>query len=487
MNKMMIICSIVIIISAYSAKLSKRFNIPLLIIFIFIGMLLGSDGIGNIYFNDPNFAYFIATIALCFILFYGGFQTKIQDVKPIIKEGIALSVIGVILNAVIFAFPIYYFTNLNWLESFLASSAVASTDAAAVFSLLEFSKIKLKHRLRNVLEFESGSNDPIAYVMVLMFITMINEGPHGSSTIYYVIFFIRQMLIGAAMGFFLGYISKFILERLKLKIEELYSIIIIGILFFTFSATNLLYGNGFLAIYILGIMLRSKKFLYKNSTLKFFSVISWLMQIALFICLGLLVFPSELIDFAYYGIPLALILVFIVRPICVFSTLAIFKKKYNTKSKLYLSWGGLKGAVPIVFAIFTMVAEVPQSNTIFNLIFFIVLVSVLIQGTTLSLGSKLLGLNEEKSDLIKEKSDTEELEYFEDQMLELNITENSYFAGKQISEINFPEEALITLIKRNNSYVHPKGKTEIKVDDQLVIMCKNKVDFFNFIDELQST
>jgi potassium/hydrogen antiporter len=486
MNKMMIICSIVIIISAYSAKLSKRFNIPLLVIFIFIGMLLGSDGIGHIYFNDPDFAYLIASIALCFILFYGGFQTKIHDVKPIIKEGIALSVIGVVLNAALFAFPIYYFTKLNLLQSFLASSAVASTDAAAVFSLLEFSKIKLKYRLRTLLEFESGSNDPIAYVMILMFISIINAGTKSSSVSYYIIFFIRQMLIGAAMGFLLGYISKFILERLKLKIEELYSILIIGILFFTFSATNLLYGNGFLAIYILGIMLRSKKFLYKNSTIKFFSVISWLMQIALFICLGLLVFPTELIDFAYYGIPLALILVFIIRPICVFSTLAIFGKKYNAKSKIFLSWGGLKGAVPIVFAIFTMVAKVPGSNTIFNLIFFIVLVSVLIQGTTLTLGAKLLGLNEEKSDLIKEKSDTEELEYFEDQMLELNITEYSSFAGKKISEIDFPEETLITLIKRNNSYVHPKGKTVIEVNDQLVIMCKNKIDFFKYIDELQN-
>jgi potassium/hydrogen antiporter len=366
-------------------------------------------------------------------------------------------------------------------ESFLASATVASTDAATVFFLLKFNNISLKYKLRNILEFESGSNDPMAYVLVLVFISVVSTG--GGSFMYYITFFFSQMLIGLAMGFLCGYLSEIVLERLKLKIEELYSIVLVGILLLTFSATNLLYGNGFLAIYILGIMIRSKKYLFKNSTLKFFSVISWFMQMILFICLGLLVFPSKLMGFAVIGIILALILVFIVRPASVFLTLYFFGKKLNTRSKFYLSWGGLKGAVPIVFAIFVKVSDIHNADIIFNLIFFIVIVSVLIQGMTLPFGAKWLKLNTEE-DIIKDKSETEELEYFEDQMLEFNVTDKSIILDKLISEITLPDDSLITLIKRGAEYIHPKGSTKILLGDKLIIMCKNKIEFFNFVEEM---
>jgi potassium/hydrogen antiporter len=481
-EKIMLGVSVIILISVFSTKLSKRFNVPLLIIFLIIGMLSGSEGIGKIYFDDSNLAYVIATLSLCFILFSGGLETQVVDIKPVLREGTSLSILGVLLNALFFAFPIYFLTRLNLAESFLASATVASTDAATVFFLLKFNKINLKYKLRNILEFESGSNDPMAYVLVLVFISVVQAG--GGSFLYYVIFFFRQMLIGLAMGFICGYLSGIILKRLKLKIEELYSVVLVGILLLTFSATNLVYGNGFLAIYILGIMIRSKKYLFKNSTLKFFSVISWFMQMTLFICLGLLVFPSKLVGFTVVGIILALILVFVVRPLSVFATLYFFGKKLNTRSKLYISWGGLKGAVPIVFAIFVKVSGIPNADIIFNLIFFIVIVSVLIQGTTLACGAKFLKLNTDE-EIIKDKSETEELEYFEDQMLELNITDKSIILDKHISEINLPEDSLITLIKRGKEYIHPNGRTKIRINDKLIIMCKNKIEFFNFVEEMR--
>jgi len=480
MEKIMLGASIIILLSAFSTKLSKRFNVPLLIIFLIIGMLVGSEGIVKVYFDDSNLEYIVATLSLCFILFAGGLETQIKDIQPVLKEGVSLSVLGVLFNAVLFAFPIYYLTKLNLAESFLASATVASTDAATVFFLLKFNNINLKYKLRNILEFESGSNDPMAYVLVLVFISVVKA--EGSSYIYYIVFFFSQMLIGLAMGFLCGYLSGIILKRLKLKIEELYSIVLVGILLLTFSATNLVYGNGFLAIYILGIMLRSKKYLFKNSTLKFFSVISWFMQMTLFISLGLLVFPSKLAGFTLAGIILALILVFIIRPASVFATLFFFGKKLNTRSKLYISWGGLKGAVPIVFAIFVKVSGIPNSDTIFNLIFFIVIVSVLIQGTTLAFGAKFLKLDT-KEDILKDKSETEELEYFEDQMLELNILGNSIFIDKHLSDITFPDDTLITLIKRGKEYIHPKGNTKIHVNDKLIVVCKDKVEFFNFIEK----
>ncbi len=480
MEQVMFGVSIIILVSAFSTKLSKKFNVPLLIIFLAIGMLVGSEGIGKVYFDDNNIAYIIATLSLCFILFTGGLETQVADIKPILKEGASLSIFGVFLNAILFAVPIYFFTKLNWAESFLASATVASTDAATVFFLLKFNNINLKYRLRNILEFESGSNDPMAYILVLVFISVAKA--EGGSFLYYVGFFLSQMAIGLGMGFLCGYLSEIILKRLKLRIEELYSIVLVGILLLTFSATNLVYGNGFLAIYILGIMLRTKKYLFKNSTIKFFSVISWFMQMILFICLGLLVFPSQLWQFSIVGIILALILVFVIRPLSVFGTLYFFGKKLNTQSKIYLSWGGLKGAVPIVFAIFVAVSDVPNANTIFNLIFFIVIVSVLIQGMTLPLGAKILKLNEDEEEVIKEKSDTEELEYFEDQMLELSVLDNSDYIDKEIKDIKLPDNSLIIFIKREDEYIHPKGNTKILVGDKLVIMCKNKVEFFDFIN-----
>ncbi len=484
MEKILLIFAVVLILSVFSTKISEKFNIPLLIVFIFIGMVMGSEGLGNIYFDNHTFAYFVATVALSFILFTGGLQTDYKQILPILKEGIGLSVIGVFLNAVIFAIPIYYLTNFTVLESLLASATVASTDAAAVFSILGFSKIKLKSNVKNLLEFESGSNDPMAYVLVIIFITMITaETGHG--ILYYIIFFILQMAIGAGMGFAIGHLTKFIMEKAQMPIEELYAILVVGILFFTFSATNILHGNGFLAIYILGMMIRSKKFLYKNSTIKFFSVYSWFMQITLFICLGLLVFPSRLFMFAGWGIILAVILIFAVRPAVVFLTFYIIKSKnFDFKSKIFLSWGGLKGAVPIVFAIYTMVNLVPQSNEIFNLIFFIVLVSVLIQGSTLVPLAKKLNLVKIGGEHISDKSDTENLDYFEDQLLELSISSESHFAGKKISEVKLPENSLITLIKRDKKHIHPNGKTVIVPNDRLVIMSPNKVEFFEYIESL---
>ncbi|MCF7889156.1 MAG: potassium/proton antiporter [Victivallales bacterium] len=486
MERVMLLFAIIILISSFATKISKKLNVPLLIIFLCIGMLFGSDGLGIIYFDNPNLAYVIATIALCFILFDGGLETQISAIKPVLKEGILLSVLGVLLNALLFSVPIYYITELSITESLLASATVASTDAAAVFFILKFNNINLKYNLRNILELESGSNDPMAYVLVLIFISVVNN-PGNGSLINYILFFFIQMGLGFVMGIAFGICAKFILERLKLRIEELYSAAMIGILFFTFSVTNIINGNGFLAIYILGIILRSKKYLFKNSTIKFFSILSWLMQMILFVSLGLLVFPSELLKNTWWGISLALVLVLVIRPLSVFGSLMPFRKKIDIKSKIYISWGGLKGAVPIVFAIFVRTAGIDNSNVIFNLIFYIVVVSVLIQGATLNFGAKLLDLQVPENKRLKEKSEPEELEYLEDQLLELKISEDSNLVNKKIFEINFPEGALVTLVKRNSDYIHPTGQTKIHSGDKIIIMCKDKMEFINYIDELHKT
>ena len=481
MESKIIIFSILLILSVYSAKISKRFNIPLLVIFIFIGMFAGSDGLGWIYYDDPDSAYFIATISLCVILFTGGLETNVKEVRPIIKEGIALSVLGVFLSVIFFAIPIHYLTDLGWQLSLLASAAVASTDAAAVFSLLQFSGLNIKTRMKSLLEFESGSNDPIAFVMVILFISLV-KGDNGSLW-HYVYFFLREIIIGGLMGVLLGYLAEKFIERLHLKIEALYPILLLGILGFTYSATQLSYGNGYLAIYILGLSISSKKFLYKNSCVKFFSVMSWIMQIILFLCLGLLVFPKQLIDFAWIGLLLAVIMVFLVRPMSVFMSLSFFRKKYCAKSKLFLSAGGFKGAVAIVFAIFTMVENVPHSEIIFNLIFFIVLVSVVIQGSTLKFVADILKMTEKDISSINHDTDTADMEYLENHMFELTITSSSPFLNKELSELMLPYEILITLIKRNDQYIHPKGSTKFRLGDRITVMCREKDNLLKYISK----
>lgn len=478
MESKMIIFSILLILSVYSAKISKRFNIPLLVIFIFIGMLAG-DGLGWIYYDDPDSAYFIATVSLCVILFTGGMETNLRVIKPIIREGISLSVLGVFLSVIFFAIPIYYLTDLGWKLSFLASATVASTDAAAVFSLLKFSGLNIKTRIKSLLEFESGSNDPIAFVMVILCISLV-KGDNGSLW-HYVYFFIREIIVGGLMGLLLGYLAEKFIERLHLKIEALYPILLLGILGFTYSATQLSYGNGYLAIYILGLSISSKKFLYKNSCVKFFSVMSWIMQIILFVCLGLLVVPKQLMDFAWIGLLLAVIMVFLVRPLSVFISLSFFGNKYSDRSKMFVSAAGFKGAVAIVFAIFTMVENVPHSDVIFNLIFFIVLVSVVIQGSTLKFVADLLKMTVVKISSINHDTDTVDLEYLEDHMFEMTITASSPFLNKTFSELALPYEILITLVKRNDQYIHPKGSTRFKLRDRITIMCREKDNLLKYI------
>lgn len=481
MESKIIIFSILLILSVYSAKISKRFNIPLLVIFIFIGMLAGSDGLGWIYYDDPDSAYFIATISLCVILFTGGLETNVKELRPIIKEGIFLSILGVFFSVIFFAIPIHYLTNLGWKLSFLASATVASTDAAAVFSLLQFSGLNIKPKVKNILEFESGSNDPVAYVMVILFIALA-KGDNGSLW-HYVYFFFRELIIGGLMGLFLGYVAEKFIGRLNLKIEALYPILLLGTLGFTYSATELVLGNGYLAIYILGMFLSSKKFLYKNSSIKFFSVMSWIMQIILFLCLGLLVFPKQLVDFAWIGLLLALIMVFLVRPLSVFLSMSFFGKKHSNRIKLFISAGGFKGAVAIVFAIFTMVENVPHSEIIFNLIFFIVLVSVVIQGSTLKFVADILKVTEKDISSINHDTDTADLEYLEDHMFEMTVTESSPFVNKALSELILPYEILITLVKRNDQYIHPKGATKFRLGDRITVMCRDKDNLLKYISK----
>lgn len=465
-ENIVLVGSILLFISIIVGKTSYKFGVPTLLLFLVIGMLAGSDGIGGIKFDDPKLAQFIGIVSLNFILFSGGLDTNWKTVKPILKEGIVLSTIGVLLTAVTIGTFVFYITDFTIYESMLLGSIVSSTDAAAVFSILRSKNLALKNNLRPTLELESGSNDPMAYVLTLAFLTLVINQDQSIFSI--IPMFIQQMAFGAAAGFGFGKLSKYIINKIKLDFEGLYPVLVIALMFITFSATDFVGGNGFLAIYICAVYLGNQDLIHKKTILKMYDGLAWLMQIVLFLTLGLLVFPSKIIPVFGLGILISLFLIIVARPVSVFLSLLFFKMKF--RRRFYISWVGLRGAVPIVFATYPLLAGIDKADMMFNIVFFISVSSVLIQGTTLSVMAKWLNValpNEEKklsaSDLLMEDNPKALIK-------EIPVTANCYAVNKKIVDLGFPKHAIIAIIRRDNKYVTPNGSTVIEDKDILVVL-----------------
>jgi len=482
MNEMMILIGIILIISIWSTKLSNKASIPVLLIFIAIGMFAHAEGFRAVHMQDKTVEYAIGSFTMAFILFGGGLDTDIYHVRKYWKEGAVLSFGGVIITTLLFAIPVHYLANFSYPMSLLIGAAVASTDAAAVFNVLKSAKGVVNNKLSSVLELESGSNDPIAYVLVLIFIEIVLSGgkvPIG----HFILFFILQIIIGGAIGYIFGVLTTKIFVKSKINVPELYVILILAVVLLTYGMAEILEGNPFLAVYVLGIFIRSRKLMYKNSTIRFFSVISWVMQIILFVSLGFQIFPKELTEMWVSRSLLALILIFIIRPIAVFSLLQLFGKKYHFKDKLFLAWGGLKGAVPIVFAALIYSKGVGADSSIFNFIFYIVVFSVLVQGSTLSWLGRKLGVIVENRKNFKESISIDEIEYFEDQLIEVQIVPHSCFQAKEIRDIRLPMTALIVSVIREREYIYPKASLVLEIGDRLLISAENREELMNFIEK----
>jgi len=459
-----------LLVSVFAGKTSFRFGVPILLLFLSIGMLAGSDGIGGIHFDNPQIAQFIGVVSLNFILFSGGLDTNWNSVKPILKQGIVLSTLGVLLTALTLGSFVYYITDFTFYESMLLGSIVSSTDAAAVFSILRSKSIALKSNLRPALELESGSNDPMAYVLTIAFLTLVvNQDQSVASVIP---LFLRQMILGAIAGFAFGKLSKLIINKIKLDFEGLYPVLVIALMFITFSATDAVGGNGFLAIYICAVYLGNQDLIHKKTILKMYDAMAWLMQIILFLTLGLLVFPSQVFPFIGIGLLISVFLILVARPLSVFISLLFFKM--NIRRRLYISWVGLRGAVPIVFATYPLLAGIEKANMIFNIVFFISVTSVLIQGTTLGVVAKWLGVA--LPEKIKPLSQTEKFIYElpKTAMEEIEIVPDSYAVDKKIVDLGFPKNAIIAMIKRNNKFLTPSGATIILANDTLLVLSDNQ-------------
>ncbi len=464
----LIVGSFLLFISILASKLSSRLGIPTLLIFLAIGMLAGSDGLGGIQFDNPYVAKVLGTVTLTFILFAGGLETEYSHIKPILWNGIALSTIGVLVTTFGIGYFIHWVTDFNLIESMLMGAIVSSTDAAAVFSILRSKNLNLKDNLIPTLELESGSNDAMAYFLLIFFSNML-IGKEGASMWSIIPAFLQEMFLGGLVGLLIGQSMILIVNRIQLAYEALYPGITLAMILFTYSATNFIHGNGFLAVYIAGIMLGSRNFIHKNSLIRFYDGICWLMQVAMFLSMGLLVSPSKLIPIVGIGLLISGVLMFVIRPLSVFSALTLSKTGF--KQKLFISWVGLRGAVPIVFATHPLLINIEKADTIFHIVFFIVLTSILLQGTTLSPLAKWLKLEAPESDEHKAVDFPSDIKT---EFVEVSVPRNTQVEGKKLVELNFPKNALITVISRGENYIIPRGDTRLYQGDKLMVMTENK-------------
>lgn len=465
-ENILLIGSLLLLVSIIAGKTSYKFGVPILVFFVLTGMIAGSEGLGGIHFDNPVLARFVGVVAFNFILFSGGLETRYETIKPVMWQGITLSTLGVLLTASSVGAFVYYITDFSLYESLLVGAIISSTDAAAVFSILRSKNIALKDNLRPTLELESGSNDPVANVLTIVLISLITTP--DKSFIEVIPFLLAQLIIGGALGFLFGFVNTRLLNRIKPDFEGLYPILIMALMFITYSVTDATGGNGFLAVYLSAVYMGNKPLMRKKTIIKAYDGYAWLMQIILFLTLGLLVFPSRILPIMGIGLTVSAFLIFVARPLSVFISLSFFKVKF--RNMLFISWVGLRGASPIVFATYALVAQIDKSDTIFNIVFFISLTSVLLQGTTLPLVSKWLKVALPQNQKVRTPVDIELSDNVDTEIVEIDLDGSSPAIGKQLYQLNIPQNSLIVMIHRSGHYFSPNGTTVLEKDDKLMIM-----------------
>lgn len=483
-ENIILIGSILLIASVLAKKISVRLSVPALIIFLGVGMLAGTDGILGIHFENYGAAQFIGVVALNFILFNGGLSTSWKSVKPIIWQGAILSTLGVFLTAISLGTFIWWLSDfyidggLNIFEALLLGAIVSSTDAAAVFSILRAKGLSLKHHIKPTLELESGSNDPMAYFLTIALIGFVQNPDQSLWTI--IPFFFQQIGVGVICGLGFAWLAKKLINVLNLGFGGIYPVLTIGVMFFVFSGTEAIGGNGFLAVYLAGLYLGNQDLVNKRTITSMFDGLAWLMQIVLFITLGLLVNPSGLIPIAVFGLLISAFLIIAARPISVFLSLIPFKMPIQ--KRVYISWVGLRGAVPIVFATYPLIAGLDHALVFFNVVFFVSLTSVLLQGSTIPIVAKWLGMSLPVEDKTKSPVDLLLSDGANSFLREIVVPEGNIAVGKQIMELGFPEKGIIAMISRDNVFITPKGTTVIKPNDMLIVLYEKD----EILDEIYS-
>ena len=474
----LLIISLLFFASILTDKLSSRFGVPSLVLFLLVGMLFGQDGLG-ITFNNIGLAQAIGTVALSVILFSGGMDTKLSEIRPVAKQGIVLSTLGVLLTALLTGVLIWLLmkwthagTALALPTALLMAATMSSTDSASVFSILRSKGLRLKHNLRPMLELESGSNDPMAAVITTVMIDVVKA--EGEPNVWMLcLTVVGQLVIGALMGFLAGKLLVWLMNKVNIENESLYPILVLTSCIFIFAITSFTFGNAFLAVYIGGLVFGNAKFAHKRSTVNFFDGITWLCQLSMFLTLGLLVTPHELIDsnVLILGSIVSVIMIFFSRPVAVLLSLAPFRG-LPFKARAFVSWVGLKGASPILFSILCLAAEVPNARLIFNVVFLCTLVSLLVQGMSLSKMAEWLGVAEEKEPQLSkvENFDIDLPEEIKSVATEIRVTEDMLQHGNRLMDMGCPQNTLAIMVKRGQQFFVPTGKSVLQTDDALLVI-----------------
>jgi cell volume regulation protein A len=455
---------VLLAVSVLASKASGKMGLPALLIFIFIGMLAGSEGVGGVHFDNAPLAKTMGVVALAVILFYGGLSTDLKAVRPALKEGVILAVLGTLLTALVVGLAAHFVLGLGLETGLLIGAIISSTDAAAVFSVLRARGVHIRPGLRGLLELESGSNDPTAVFLTAGMIGVITAG--GGSYWRLPAAFLGEMIIGAAVGWAMARGTIYAINRMDLDYEGLYPVFTLALVIITYYVSSLIKGNGFLSVYAAGLIMAGRGFLHKKPLIYFHEGVAWLMQIAMFLTLGLLVFPSQLAPVAGSGLLISFVLIFVARPLAVFLCLLPFRAPLN--EKLFISWVGLRGAAPIILATFPLIAGLEGSGYIFNIVFFCVLASSLLQGSTIPLAARLLGLEVPPAEARVAPLSLEDGFDINAQMSELIVPAGSYAAGKKLFELGVPREVLVVMIYRDSRYLIPSGETEIAAGDILI-------------------
>ena len=473
--------SIVLISGILIGKMSYRFGLPLLLIFLLVGMGFGVDGLG-IRFEDMETAQFVGMIALCVILFSGGLETKFDGIRPVIIPGLVLSTAGVLLTALLTGLFVWWLSGMPWtnihfafLPSLLLAATISSTDSASVFGILGSQKVGLKEHLRPMLELESGSNDPMAYMLTIVLIETITLG-NGLETKDILLQLGQQFVVGGAIGYSLGRGMVWLINIYVKgsaapadgQASSMVSILAIGSAFLTFAVADMLKGNGYLAVYICGIVLGNAGLPYQRGISRFVGGMSWLAQIGMFLMLGLLVNPHEMVDVAAVSLLIGAFMIIIGRPASVLLCLIPFRK-FSYRARTFVSWVGLRGAVPIIFATYPVVADVEGSSQIFNIVFFVTLLSLLFQGTTIIALSRRLRLTEppkfDNSDFGVEMSESANTS-----LETLIIRHHHLERGDTLRDLNLPKGQLVMMISRDGQHIVPNGSLHLKPGDALLII-----------------
>lgn len=471
-GNILLIGSILLFVSVIVGKTGYKFGVPALLLFLIVGMIFGSDGLG-LQFHNADEAQFIGMVALSIILFSGGMDTKYSDIRPILSPGIVLSTAGVLLTALFTGVFIWWISGMHWsnisfpiITSLLLAATMSSTDSASVFAILRSQNINLKHNLRPMLELESGSNDPMAYMLTVVLIQLAQASGMNCGEI--ALSFAIQFIVGGAIGYVSGRVAVFMLNKLNIDNQALYPILLLAFVFFTFSITDLIHGNGYLAVYIAGMLVGNSKIKYRKEIVTFMDGLTWLFQIIMFLCLGLLVNPHEMFEIAIVASLIGIFMIFIGRPLSVLLCLMPFRN-LTTKSRLFVSWVGLRGAVPIIFATYPVVAGIDGADAIFNIVFFITILSLVIQGTTVSFIANKLGL----SVPVEKKGNEFGVELPEEintNLSDMVITEKDIAGGDTLKEMSLPKGTLVMIVKRDEEFLIPNGTLKLHVGDRLLLI-----------------